>query len=229
MPLRVYTSSNAAHRAGSPAAASRAGNSPRSSFQSHRYVLEGIGAALIMPAIVALVAGNFPAGRRTAAYGMIAAAGAIAVAVGPLIGGAVTTFASWRWVFVGEAVIVIGILTALRKVGDAPPAGRVQFDVIGALLSIAGLSLLVFGVLQSGTWGFVKPKPAGPQLLGTSPVIWLVTSGLLVIYGFFLWEAHVERRGREPLIRPPMLRNRQLAILLNRRRAQAVQWPANGP
>ena len=174
-------------------------------------VLEGIGAALIMPAVVALVAGNFPAERRTAAYGMIAAAGAIAVAVGPLIGGAVTTFASWRWVFVGEAAIVIGILAALRKVGDAPPAGRVHFDAVGALLSIAGLSLLVFGVLQSGTWGFVKPKPAGPQLLGTSPVIWLVTGGLLVIYGFFLWEAHVERRGREPLIRPPMLRNRQLA------------------
>ncbi|HEY6277836.1 MAG TPA: MFS transporter [Streptosporangiaceae bacterium] len=174
-------------------------------------VLEGIGAALIMPAIVALVAGNFPPGRRSAAYGMIAAAGAIAVAVGPLIGGAVTTFASWRWVFVGEAVIVLGIFAALRKVSDAPPAGRVHFDVIGALLSVAGLSLLVFGVLQSGTWGFVKAKPSGPEFLGTSPVVWLVIGGLLVIYGFFLWEAHVARRGSEPLIRPPMLRNSQLA------------------
>jgi MFS family permease len=174
-------------------------------------VLEGIGAALIMPAIVALVAGNFPPQRRPAAYGMIAAAGAIAVAAGPLIGGAVTTFASWRWVFVGEVVIVIIILAALRKIGDAPPAGRVHFDVIGALLSIAGLSLLVFGVLQSGTWGFVKAKPGAPELLGTSPVVWLVTGGLLVIYGFLLWEAHVARRGSEPLIRPPMLRNSQLA------------------
>jgi MFS family permease len=174
-------------------------------------VLEGIGAALIMPAIVALVAGNFPPERRAAAYEMIAAAGAIAVAVGPLIGGAVTTFASWRWVFVSEAVIVIGILAALRKVGDAPPAGRVHFDLIGALLSVARPSLLVFGVLKSGTWGLVKPKSGGPQLLGTSPVVWLVIGGLLVIYGFFLWEAHVQRRGSEPLIRPPMLRNSQLA------------------
>ncbi|HEX7198805.1 MAG TPA: MFS transporter, partial [Dongiaceae bacterium] len=123
-------------------------------------VLEGIGAALIMPAIVALVAGNFPAERRSAAYGSIAAAGAIAVAVGPLIGGAVTTFASWRWVFVGEDLIVICILAVLRRVQDTPPAGRVHFDVIGALLSIAGLSLLVFGVLQSGTWGFVRARPA---------------------------------------------------------------------
>ena len=174
-------------------------------------VLEGIGAALIMPAIVALVAANFPPERRPAAYGMIAAAAAIAVAAGPLIGGAVTTFASWRWVFVGEAVIVIVIFAALRKVSDAPPAGRAHFDLIGALLSIAGLSLLVFGVLQSGTWGFVKAKPGQPQFLGTSPVVWLIIGGLLVIYGFFLWEAHVQRRGDEPLIRPPMLRNSQLA------------------
>ena len=174
-------------------------------------VLEGIGAALIMPAIVALVAGNFGPERRAAAYGMIAAAGAIAVAAGPLIGGAVTTFASWRWVFVGEVVIAIGILAALRKVHDTPPAVRVHFDLIGAVLSVAGLSLLVFGVLKSGTWGLVKAKPGGPQLLGTSPVVWLVTGGLLVIYGFFLWEARVQRRGGEPLIRPAMLRNSQLA------------------
>jgi MFS family permease len=173
-------------------------------------VLEGVGAALIMPAIVALVAGNFPQQRRSAAYGMIAAAGAIAVAVGPLIGGAVTTVASWRWVFAGEDVIVLCILGVLRTVQDTPPAGRVHLDVVGALLSITGLSLLVFGVLKGGTWGFVQAKPGGPKLLGTSPVVWLIIAGLLVIYMFFLWEAHVGRRGGEPLIRPPMLRNSQL-------------------
>jgi MFS family permease len=174
-------------------------------------VLEGIGAALIMPAIVALVAGNFPRERRAAAYGLIAAAGAIAVAAGPLIGGAVTTFASWRWVFVGEAVIVVGIFAAIGKIHDAPPAGRVRFDLIGAVLSVAGLFLLVFGVLKAGTWGFVKPKPDGPELLGVSPVVWLVMGGLLVICGFFGWEGRVNKKGGEPLIRPPMLRNAQLA------------------
>jgi predicted MFS family arabinose efflux permease len=160
---------------------------------------------------VALVAGNFPRERRPTAYGLIAAAGAIAVAAGPLIGGAVTTFASWRWVFAGETVIVALILVALRRVQDAPVAGRVRFDAIGALLSIAGLSLLVFGVLESGTWGFVRPKPNGPVLLGTSPVLWLVLGGLLVIYLFFLWEGHLGQRGGEPLVRPGMLRNAQLA------------------
>ena len=69
-------------------------------------VLEGIGAALILPAIVALVAGNFPPEARPRAYGLVMGAGAIAVAVGPLIGGFATTYFSWRWVFVGEVVVV---------------------------------------------------------------------------------------------------------------------------
>ena len=83
--------------------------------------LEGVGAALILPAIVALVAGNFATERRPAAYGMVAAAGAIAVAVGPLIGGFATTYFSWRWVFAGEVVIVLAILVLARRIADAPP------------------------------------------------------------------------------------------------------------
>src|SRR4051812_22583540 len=72
--------------------------------------LEGVGAALIMPAIVALVASNFPAEQRPRAYGLVASAGAIAVAAGPLIGGAVTTYLTWRLVFAGEVLIVAAIL-----------------------------------------------------------------------------------------------------------------------
>src|SRR5262247_1347312 len=72
--------------------------------------LEGIGAALILPAIVALVAGNFPPRGRPRAYGLVMAAGAVAVAVGPLIGGFATTYFSWRWVFVGEVLLVLAIL-----------------------------------------------------------------------------------------------------------------------
>src|SRR6266853_1952743 len=78
--------------------------------------LEGIGAALIMPAVVALVAVNFAPQRRPSTYGTIAAAGAIAVALGPLIGGAFTTYASWRYVFVGEVVIVLVILVLSRRI-----------------------------------------------------------------------------------------------------------------
>jgi MFS family permease len=173
-------------------------------------LLEGLGAALILPAIVALVAVNFPTQRRAAAYGLVAAAGAVAVAVGPLVGGAVTTFASWRWVFAGEVVVAGVILILLRRIRDARPASRPHFDVVGAVLSIVGLSSTVFGVLKSGEWGWVQPKAGQPTFLGTSPVFWLVSGGLIVIYLFFLWEQRLERRGAEPMVRPSMLRSRQL-------------------
>ena len=172
--------------------------------------LEGVGAALIMPAIVALVAGNFPAERRPAAYGLVAAAGAVAVAVGPLIGGFCTTYFSWRWVFAGEVLVVLVILLLTRKIADAPVEERPQLDVVGAVLSALGLGLLVFGVLRSGEWGWIQPKTGGPSWAGLSPTIWLVLGGLFVIWLFFRWQARRESHGQEPLVRVAMLRNRQL-------------------
>lgn len=174
-------------------------------------VLEGIGAALIMPAIVALVASNFPPQRRASAYGMIAAAGAIAVAAGPLIGGAFTTFLSWRWVFVGEVVLCLVILVLLRKITDTPPGERPRIDVVGALLSMLGLSMAVFGVLRSGEWGWLQPKPGAASLFGLSLVVWLILGGILVLWLFVQWEERMVRQGKEPLLRTEMLGNRQLA------------------
>lgn len=172
--------------------------------------LEGVGAALILPAIVALVAGNFPAERRPAAYGLVAAAGAVAVAVGPLVGGFCTTYFSWRWVFAGEVVIVAAILLLTRRIADAPVEERPQLDVVGAVLSALGLGAVVFGVLRSGEWGWILPKADGPSWAGLSPTVWLVLAGLFVIWVFFRWETRRETRGEEPLVRPAMLRNRQL-------------------
>ena len=172
--------------------------------------LEGVGAALIMPAIVALVAGNFPAERRPAAYGLVAAAGAVAVAVGPLIGGFCTTYFSWRWVFAGEVVVVLAILLLTRRIADAPVEERPKLDVVGAVLSALGLGLLVFGVLRSAEWGWIQPKAGGPSWAGLSPTIWLIIGGLFVIWIFFRWQARRESHGQEPLVRTAMLRNKQL-------------------
>jgi MFS family permease len=131
--------------------------------------LEGVGAALIMPAIVALVAGNFAAERRPAAYGLVAAAGAVAVAVGPLIGGFCTTYFSWRWVFAGEVVVVLVILLLTRRIADAPVEERPKLDVVGSILSALGLGLVVFGVLSTSEWGLIQPKPDGPSWANLSP------------------------------------------------------------
>ena len=172
--------------------------------------LEGVGAALIMPAIVALVASNFPPEGRTKAYGMIAASGAIAVAVGPLLGGAVTTYASWRYVFVGEVVLVLIILIGSPTIADTEVGEQRSFDVFGAILSIIGLALVVLGVLKSGSWGWVQPHEGQPTLLGLSPVIWMVLSGLSVLAGFLAYESHRVDRSLEPLVRPALFSNRQM-------------------
>jgi MFS family permease len=173
--------------------------------------LEGVGAALILPAIVALVAGNFPQERRPAAYGMVAAAGASAIAVGPLIGGAATTFWTWRIVFVGEVVVVAAILVMTRRMNDAPPTARPKLDLVGAVLSALGLSLMVFAVLKAGTWGWIQPKVGSPSWFHLSPVVWLFLAGIAVLLIFRLWEERMESQGREPLVTPGLLKNRQLS------------------
>jgi len=172
--------------------------------------LEGVGAALIMPAIVALVATNVPPPGRPSAYGLIAAAGAIAVAAGPLIGGAVTTYASWRLVFLGEVVIAGGILVLARRIHDVPPTERPRLDIVGSILSVLGLGLTVYGVLKSGVWGWITPKQGAPELFGLSPVAWLLVAGLLILRGLFAWESRLERTGGDPLVRPSLFRYRQL-------------------
>ena len=121
--------------------------------------LEGVGAALIMPAIVALVASNFARAERPRAYGLVASAGAIAVAAGPLIGGLFTTYLSWRLVFVGEVLVVGAILALTRRIADVPPEKRVRLDLVGTALSALGLALVVFGILRSGEWG-LRPGQA---------------------------------------------------------------------
>jgi MFS family permease len=173
-------------------------------------LLEGIGAALIMPAVVALVAANFDRGERPRAYGLVASAGAIAVAAGPLIGGLFTTYASWRWVFAGEVLVVLVILALARRMADTPAEEGARLDLVGTVLSAFGLALVVFGVLRSGAWGFVRPTEGAPQWLGLSPVIWLILGGGLVLVGFLGWERRRLAHGETALFDPAMLGNRVL-------------------
>ena len=130
-------------------------------------LLEGIGAALIMPAIVALVAGNFPPEGRPRAYGLVGAAGAIAIAVGPLIGGLATTYASWRWVFAGEVLVGAGILLFApprrRRAGRGAPAPRPAR--LGALGAGHGARRSSGCCAPPSGGGSCRPR-AAPSLLG---------------------------------------------------------------
>ena len=172
--------------------------------------LEGVGAALVMPAIVALVASNFAKPDRPRAYGIVTAGGAIAVAVGPLIGGLFTTYWSWRYVFVSEVLIIGVVLLLNRRTADTPKEEGARLDLVGTALSALGLGLIVYGVLRAGTWGFVQPKPDAPTLLGLSPVIWLLLGGGVVLLGFLEWEKHRRDTGQAALLDPAILRVRLL-------------------
>ena len=97
------------------------------------------------------------------------------------------------------------------RVQDAPPESRPKLDLVGTLLSATGLGLSVFGVLRSSEWGWALPRPDGPVVLGVSPVVWLVLGGLFVVWLFLGWERRLEAKGAEPLVRPELLSNRQLA------------------
>src|SRR2546423_3421738 len=164
-----------------------------------------------MPAMVALEASNFARAERPRAYGLVASAGAFAVAAGPLIGGLFTTYLSWRLVFVGEVVVVLVVRALARLMAETPAERGVRLDLVGTGLSAVGLGLVVYGILRSGTWGFVQSKPEAPQWLGLSPVVWLVLAGGVVLRLFLTWENHRIARGESALIDPAMLGNRALA------------------
>ncbi len=131
------------------------------------------------------------------------------MAVGPLLGGAVTTYASWRLVFFGEVVVVVVIMLFLRRMTDSP-AERARLDTVGSVLSVGGLGMIVYGVLRSSEWGWIQEKPGAPAIFGLSPVIWLLLGGLVLLYLLREWLAMRIRGGREPLFDPALLRNRQL-------------------
>jgi MFS family permease len=179
--------------------------------------IEGLGAVMVIPAIAALTAATYEGKDRALAYALIGGITAIAVAAGPLIGGWVTTNASWRWVFAGETVVVIGILLVRGQIRQAPRAEkRPKMDFVGAALSASGLGLVVFGILMSSKWGFVEPIGAltinGTEItpLGFSVVPFLILGGLGVLGGFVNWEQRQHRLGRDRLVDPALLRIKKL-------------------
>src|SRR6187549_1859891 len=132
-------------------------------------IIGGLGASLLLPAMQSLVHGNFTGAAQKQAYAMIGAAAAIAAAVGPLLGGFVTTYLSWRVGFALEVVIIAVVLSQIRLVKDVAYTGSRQVDFVGAALSVVGMGGVVLGILiwQEGGEFVLLLMAAGAVALGS--------------------------------------------------------------
>jgi len=172
-------------------------------------IFEGVGTALLIPPVYILTTLLFTdLTSRARAFGIITGMGGIGAAAGPLIGGLITTAISWRAAFVFQAIVVAVLLWLSRDIVDpvAPDPTR-SFDTLGAILSAAGLILVVMGVL------------AADNDLALTAV--LVTVGTIFLATFFLHIRVRERRHEEPLLSTGLFRNRTSNLGLV---TQNVQW-----
>jgi len=159
--------------------------------------LKGIGAALMLPAMIALIAGNYPAGKdRTKAYAVLAMVGSSAAAVGPIVGGIFTTYLSWRLAFFSELFVVAFIVINRNIIKDAIFQGKIaSFDFKGFLLTIVGLVSIVGGIIMASFYGILLARKDvvifNQTVITTgqiSPTVWLVLAGLLVLAIFYFYE-----------------------------------------
>jgi MFS family permease len=163
-------------------------------------ILEGLGSALMVPAINTLVRANYEGSKRASAYGILFGIAAAGAAFGPLIGGWVTTELSWRVAFAGEAVIVLIVLLSSGLLTDAPPVvPRPRLDVAGVALSVTGMGMFVLGILQTTTRGWTDPFVLG-----------LIFGGLGVLAVFGWWITRRERLGLPALVHPSIFRHRAI-------------------
>lgn len=164
-------------------------------------ILEGLGSALIVPAINTLVRANYEGAKRASAYGVLFGVAAAGAAFGPLIGGWLTASLSWRVAFAMEAVIVVIVLLSSGLLVDAPPViPKPKLDLVGVGLSAIGLGMVVFGVLQTSSRGWTDPLIVG-----------LVIGGLGVLGVFWWWVSRRERRGEPALMHPSVFRHRAIS------------------
>jgi EmrB/QacA subfamily drug resistance transporter len=157
-------------------------------------IIGGLGASLLLPSMQALIHGNFegPAQRRV--YALVGAATGIAAAIGPLLGGFITTYLSWRVGFALEAVIIVIVLSGIKLVLDVPYTGAREVDGVGAVLSALGMGGIVLGVL---IW------QEGGEYVGASLVI-----GVLSLTALVRWLRRRKEAGKPTLLDPDLFRSK---------------------
>ncbi|HEX4688565.1 MAG TPA: MFS transporter [Nocardioides sp.] len=156
-------------------------------------VIGGIGAALLLPGMQSLIHGNFEGAAQKRVYALVGASAAIAAATGPLIGGFLTTVLSWRVGFLGEAVIIVVVLSGVGLVKDVPYTGPRDIDLVGAGLSVVGMGGLVLGIL---VWQE-----------GGEAVAALIAVGLVGLGSLVYWLVRRHHAGHPTLIDPTLFRS----------------------
>jgi MFS family permease len=151
-------------------------------------IIGGIGASLLLPSMQSLIHGNFEGVAQKKVYALVGAAAAIAAAVGPLLGGFITTYLSWRVAFLLEGLVIAIVLSGIGLVRDVPYTGSRQVDVVGALLSVVGMGGIVLGIL---VW------QAGGESVGA-----LLVLGAFALGGLVFWLVRRTRQGKATLLDP---------------------------
>jgi MFS family permease len=179
-------------------------------------VIEGIGAALMMPATASLLVSTYKGRDRAIAMGMWGGIAAASSAIGPILGGYLATNYSWRWgfrinIFV-VALLLIGsfIIKESRDKEEKP-----SLDVVGILLSSIGLLSLVYGIIQSSSYGWLKAKEVSTLFgytlnLGDYSVVPIALAiGLFLLIAFIFWELKVAKTDQTPLVSMSIFKNSQ--------------------
>jgi EmrB/QacA subfamily drug resistance transporter len=168
----------------------------------------GIGASLLLPSMQSLVHGNFEGAAQTKAYALVGAAAAIAAAVGPLLGGFITTYLSWRVGFLLEVVIIAVVLSGIRLVRDAPYTGPRGVDVVGAVLSVLGMGGIVLGIL---VWQE-----------GGESVVALMVIGAIALATLTWWLGRRRRQGKPALLDPDLFRSKHFRLGISQQLLQQI-------
>jgi EmrB/QacA subfamily drug resistance transporter len=156
-------------------------------------IVGGLGASLLLPAMQSLIHGNFEGAAQKKAYALVGAAASIAAAVGPLLGGFITTYLSWRIAFLLEDVVIAVVLCGIRLIRDVPYTGAREIDAVGAVLSVLGMGGLVLGIL---VWQE-----------GGESVAALLVLGAVAITSLVRWLRRRKREGKAALIDPDLFRS----------------------
>jgi MFS family permease len=171
-------------------------------------IIGGLGASLLLPAMQSLIHGNFQGEMQRRAYALVGAAAAIAAAVGPLVGGFITTYLSWRVAFGGEVVIIAIVLVGSRRVRDTPYTGDRHIDVIGAILSAVGMGGVVLGIL---IWES-----------GGEAVVALIAVGLVALGSLAWWLVRRKREGKAALIDADLFRSKYFRLGISSQTLQQI-------